>query len=71
MLSPSTICETASPSDGCYLLTLTIRYRYGTLIAFANYLIEMSETQGPEVTFPQWLREHREITKLLERRSLD
>lgn len=53
------------------LLTPTIRYRYGTLIAFANYLIEMSETRELEVTFPQWLREHREITKLLERRSLD
>jgi len=46
-------------------------YRYGTLIVFANYLIEMREKQGLGVTFPEWLHEHREITKLLERRSLD
>jgi len=47
------------------------RYRYGTLIVFANYLIEMQEEKGLEVTFPEWLHEHTEITKLLERRSLD
>ena len=47
------------------------RYRYGTLIVFANYLIEMREQDGPEVSFPAWLREHREITKLLSRRTLD
>ncbi|KAF8734647.1 hypothetical protein AX14_003198 [Amanita brunnescens Koide BX004] len=52
-------------------ITVSYLYRYGTLIAFANYLIEMSENQGPEVTFPQWLREHREITKLLGRTSFD
>lgn len=48
-------------------------YRYGTLIVFANYLIEMKETEGKseEVTFPRWLKEHREITTLLGRRSLD
>ncbi|KAF9223711.1 hypothetical protein BS17DRAFT_802243 [Gyrodon lividus] len=48
-------------------------YRYGTLIVFCNYLIEMREpsTQGLEKPFPDWLRERREITKLLERRSLD
>jgi hypothetical protein len=47
------------------------RYRYGTLIVFANYLIEIQEEKGPQVTFPEWLQEHTEITKLLERRSLD
>jgi len=46
-------------------------YRYGTLIVFANYLIAMKERGGEEVKFPDWLREHREITKLLGRRSLD
>lgn len=52
-------------------ITVNYLYRYGTLIAFANYLLEMKESLEPEVTFQQWLREHREITKLLERRSLD
>jgi len=48
------------------------RYRYGTLIVFANYLIERQEKKdGMEVTFPEWLREHREITKILARKSLD
>ncbi|OJA21653.1 hypothetical protein AZE42_09324 [Rhizopogon vesiculosus] len=47
-------------------------YRYGTLIVFANYLIEIREMQGTETRgFSDWLREHREIAKLLERRSLD
>jgi len=53
-------------------ITVNYLYRYGTLIVFANYLIEMRERRDdPEVTFPEWLLEHREITKLLERRSLD
>lgn len=47
-------------------------YRYGTLIVFANYLIEAREMQGGETReFSDWLREHREIAKLLGRRSLD
>ncbi|KAG1819922.1 inositol hexakisphosphate-domain-containing protein [Suillus variegatus] len=47
-------------------------YRYGTLIVFANYLIELREMQGRETRgFSDWLREHREIAKLLGRRSLD
>ncbi|KAK2460946.1 hypothetical protein APHAL10511_007416 [Amanita phalloides] len=54
-----------------HAITVNYLYRYGALIAFANYLIEMGESQGPDVTFPEWLREHREITNLLERRSLD
>lgn len=50
---------------------LVRRYRYGTLIVFANYLIELRDSAVPQVTFPEWLHTHREITKLLERRSLD
>ncbi|KAJ4494760.1 inositol hexakisphosphate-domain-containing protein [Lentinula edodes] len=46
-------------------------YRYGTLIVFANYLIEMRQKLGPETTFANWLEEHREIRKILERRTLD
>ncbi|KAF8176691.1 inositol hexakisphosphate-domain-containing protein [Mycena galopus ATCC 62051] len=46
-------------------VTVNYLYRYGSLIVFANYLIE------PQVTFTDWLKEHREITKLLGRRSLD
>ncbi|OBZ72108.1 Paladin [Grifola frondosa] len=46
-------------------------YRYGTLIVFANYLIEMKEGKGEEVAFTAWLQERREITRLLGRRSLD
>lgn len=46
-------------------------YRYGTLIVFANYLIEMQEREGQATTFPDWLHEHREITTLLSRRTLD
>ncbi|KAG5647375.1 hypothetical protein DXG03_000443 [Asterophora parasitica] len=51
--------------------TVNYLYRYGTLIAFANYLIEMRDLKSPQVTFPDWLHKHREITNLLERRSLD
>ncbi|KAF5391632.1 hypothetical protein D9757_002462 [Collybiopsis confluens] len=46
-------------------------YRYGTLIVFANYLIEMRQRQEPEITFTKWLEERREIQKILSRRSLD
>ncbi|KAI6025906.1 inositol hexakisphosphate-domain-containing protein [Pisolithus orientalis] len=48
-------------------------YRYGTLIAFANYLLEMREfhRREQEKPFSSWLREHREIEKLLGRKSLD
>ncbi|KAF4597582.1 hypothetical protein EYR40_008044 [Pleurotus pulmonarius] len=54
-------------------ITVNYLYRYGTLIAFANYLIEQRfRSKGAlEATFPVWLTEHREITKILERRSLD
>ncbi|TFK40212.1 inositol hexakisphosphate-domain-containing protein [Crucibulum laeve] len=52
-------------------ITVNYLYRYGTLIVFANYLIEMREQTSAAVTFPEWLHEHREITKLLGRSSLD
>ncbi|KAF9485182.1 hypothetical protein BDN70DRAFT_910314 [Pholiota conissans] len=53
-------------------ITVNYLYRYGTLIVFANYLIEMRQPrEGPESTFPEWLRKHREITMLLGRTSLD
>lgn len=50
-----------------------IRYRYGTMIVFANYLIEMKEGggSGTQTSFPDWLKERREITMMLSRRSLD
>jgi hypothetical protein len=46
------------------------RYRYGTLITFANYLIECRENTLT-TRFPAWLAEHREISNLLSRTSLD
>ncbi|KAF8896122.1 inositol hexakisphosphate-domain-containing protein [Infundibulicybe gibba] len=51
-------------------ITVNYLYRYGTLIVFANYLLEMREIQGSKATFPAWLSERREITKLLGRKSL-
>ncbi|QRV75009.1 paladin [Ceratobasidium sp. AG-Ba] len=45
-------------------------YRYGTLIVLANYLIERRQNHALP-SFPAWLKEHREITTLLGRRSLD
>ncbi|EJD48990.1 hypothetical protein AURDEDRAFT_161927 [Auricularia subglabra TFB-10046 SS5] len=41
-------------------------YRYGTFVAFANYLLE-AETRG----FADWLAEHREIARILERSSFE
>lgn len=47
--------------------------RYGVLIVFANYLVEMQEggQDVGETSFPRWLKERREIETLLGRRSLD
>ncbi|PAV16188.1 metal ion binding oxidoreductase [Pyrrhoderma noxium] len=50
-------------------------YRYGTLIVFANYLIELKECSGDGsgrsmASFPAWLKERREITTILGRRTL-
>ncbi|OCH86618.1 hypothetical protein OBBRIDRAFT_890367 [Obba rivulosa] len=65
-------CEKGSAKQRKLMdLGVNYLYRYGALIVFANYLIEMKESQGPEITFPAWLRERREITTLLGRRSLD
>ncbi|KAF5359127.1 hypothetical protein D9756_003293 [Leucocoprinus leucothites] len=65
-------CEKGSAKErNLRNITVNYLYRYGTLIVFANYLIEARERGGPAATFPEWLHEHREITKLLERRSLD
>ncbi|KAI9463218.1 inositol hexakisphosphate-domain-containing protein [Lactarius psammicola] len=52
-------------------LAVNYLYRYGVLIVFANYLIERRFGEASQDTFPEWLSEHREITKLLSRRSLD
>ncbi|VDC06830.1 unnamed protein product [Peniophora sp. CBMAI 1063] len=51
-------------------LAINYLYRYAMLIVFANYLIERRE-DGNESSFPSWLAEHREIKKILDRRSLD
>jgi len=57
------------------LLALGIKYlyRYGMLIVFSNYLVEMRESGQDvgETSFPRWLEERREIETLLGRRSLD
>ncbi|KAH9957448.1 inositol hexakisphosphate-domain-containing protein [Russula dissimulans] len=52
-------------------LAVNYLYRYGVLIVFANYLIERQFGEASQDTFPEWLSERREITKLLGRRSLD
>ncbi|KAJ6507779.1 inositol hexakisphosphate-domain-containing protein [Mycena vitilis] len=53
-------------------VTVNYLYRYGSLIAFANYLIGLQDKRDEsQPTFTDWLKEHREITKLLGRRSLD
>ncbi|KAJ7767113.1 inositol hexakisphosphate-domain-containing protein [Mycena metata] len=53
-------------------VTVNYLYRYGSLIVFANYLIGLQDKEDERpATFTDWLREHREITKLLGRRSLD
>lgn len=59
-------------------------YRYGTLITFANYLLEKAEMSAETDTdddsrsvrpsmppFPQWLSRRREITNALSRQILD
>lgn len=64
-------CENGSAKHRKLMgIAVNYLYRYGTLIVFANYLIEMRERQE-EISFPDWLREHREITNLLGRSSLD
>lgn len=50
-------------------------FRYGSLIAFANWLLERAEAEEDELElpppFPQWLSERTEITHILQRRSLE
>ncbi|KAI5118140.1 hypothetical protein M0805_001739 [Coniferiporia weirii] len=56
------------------LMSLGVNYLYGTLIVFANYLIELNlkelSAQDSLISFPVWLKEHREITTILGRRTL-
>ncbi|TFY82418.1 hypothetical protein EWM64_g1600 [Hericium alpestre] len=66
------VCEKGSlKHKKLFNLAVNYLYRYGTLIVFANYLIEHTEDATSERTFPEWLSEHTEITKLLGRRSLE
>ncbi|KAF8322469.1 hypothetical protein DL93DRAFT_2123864 [Clavulina sp. PMI_390] len=49
-------------------------YRYGALIVLTNYLIERKASTAAQEeikTFPVWLREHREISTLLLRKTID
>ncbi|KAL7424934.1 hypothetical protein Q5752_000621 [Cryptotrichosporon argae] len=48
-------------------------YRYGALIVFANFLLEMTEQGTPlgEADFPKWLLARREIRTVLSRETLD
>ncbi|KAH8117959.1 inositol hexakisphosphate-domain-containing protein [Phellopilus nigrolimitatus] len=57
------------------LMNLAVNYLYGTLIIFANYLIELKELSKQKdarslPSFPVWMKEHREITTILGRRTL-
>lgn len=60
----------AKTCDGRDLISF-FRFRYGTLIVLANYLIERREGETKEDDFAVWLTAHREITTLLGRRNLD
>lgn len=64
-------CQKGSSKEA-HLLSVAVNYlyRYGTLIVFANYLIETRET-GTSAKFQEWLDKHTEITKILKRRSVD
>ncbi|KAI0303565.1 inositol hexakisphosphate-domain-containing protein [Multifurca ochricompacta] len=65
-------CEKGSAKHTkLFNLAVNYLYRYGVLIVFANFLIERRFGEAKQDTFPEWLSEHREITKLLGRRSLD
>ena len=68
--------RSASPSVSQHTKLMIVlmggSYRYGMLIVFADYLIEMREsTNAGDVTFEEWMEEHREIANLLQRQSLD
>ncbi|KAK7690552.1 hypothetical protein QCA50_005650 [Cerrena zonata] len=65
-------CEKGSAKQRkLFSVGINYLYRYGTLIVFANYLLEMRENPSQECSFPEWLRERREITMLLSRKTLD
>ncbi|KAI0067260.1 hypothetical protein BV25DRAFT_1819577 [Artomyces pyxidatus] len=65
-------CEKGSSKHRkLFNLAVNYLYRYGALIVFANYLIETRRGEAMDTTFPEWLSQRREITKLLGRRSLD
>ncbi|KAH8925172.1 hypothetical protein BT69DRAFT_1307991 [Atractiella rhizophila] len=54
-------------SDVCVFLLV-----YGMLIVFADYLMEVNHAEGKvNVAFTSWLRERREISLALSKRSLD
>lgn len=66
--------ETSSPKyRQLFDISCNYLYRYGALIVLANYLIERRglRLEAKDLSFPQWLQEHREITNLLSRRSLE
>lgn len=62
-----------SPSKYEKLMALGVNYlyRYGTLIVFANYLMEMREENNLMEGFVVWLEQRREIRAILRKRSLD
>lgn len=73
-LKVAAIDRSRSPSKYNAILDVGINYlyRYGTLIVFANYLVEMRlRVEETMPTFPSWLEQRREIRTLLGRRSLD
>ncbi|KAI0052293.1 hypothetical protein FA95DRAFT_1553613 [Auriscalpium vulgare] len=65
-------CEKGSAKHRkLFSLAANYLYRYGALIVFANFLIETRRGEAKDIMFPEWLAAHREIAKLLGRRSLD
>jgi hypothetical protein len=65
-----TICALLTHCVKSDLTDIRCSYRYAMLIVFANYLVEM-KSSDQDVTFEKWIKEHREVTKLLEKRLLD
>ncbi|RXK36344.1 hypothetical protein M231_06381 [Tremella mesenterica] len=48
-------------------------YRYGAMIVLANFLLEIKDQNVSlrESDFPKWLEQHREISSVLSRKTLD
>lgn len=65
--------QSSSKYQSLLSIACSYLYRYGTLIALTNYLMERKAFRpvGQDQSFPVWLREHREITNLLGRRTLE